>query len=59
MSTNKLIPFKEQIKSLPIEDLWRVEHTVRESPNLQAVNPLSKQLVIATIREEIQARGAK
>ena len=53
---NKVLTFKEQLKTLTLEDLAKIKHTINNSPNLQCINPLSKKLLIATLSDEIHKR---
>lgn len=53
---NKVLTFKEQLKTLSLEDLAKIKHTINTSSNLQCINSLSKKLLLTTLSDEIQAK---
>lgn len=56
MPKRTILPFKVQIKSLPVEDLLRIENTILNSPNLTCINEVSRRICLAVLRNELNGR---
>jgi len=56
MPKRTIVPFRVQIKSLPVEDLLRIEDTILNSPNLTCINEVSRRICLAVLRNELHDR---
>lgn len=61
MPKRAIVPFRVQIKSLPVEDLLKIENAILNSPNLTCINEVSRRICLAVLRNELHDRkgGAK